>query len=133
MKFKLFGYTISIEKGDIQNKEMPKDLKEALKIIQKYGVKIPPSPKKVESAKKASQIKADKTKQKVINAINLLKSQKEKITPYKVSKVAGVSYNTAKKYLKEGWSGVDQGLIKGWSGVDQGLIKGWSESWSGGW
>ena len=63
--------------------------------------KIPPSKKKIESARRASQVKAKKAKEKVISAVNLLKLQREKITAYKVAKMAGVSYNTAKKYLAE--------------------------------
>jgi Fic family protein len=42
--------------------------------------------------------KKDTAKQKVENAINLLKAQKEEINPYKVAKLARISYNTARKY-----------------------------------
>jgi len=100
MQFEVFGYKISIEKKALKEKEeMPKDLQWALEIIEKYGAKIPPSKKKQESAKRASKIKAQKTKEKIQNAINLLRLEGEEITPYKVSKIAKVSYNTAKKYL----------------------------------
>ena len=102
MKFEIFGYKISIEKKALKDKEsgdMPNDLKWALEILEKYGKKLPPSPKKIESAKRASKIKADKAKEKVINAVNLLRLQGEEITPYKVAKTANISYNTAKKYL----------------------------------
>jgi Fic family protein len=102
MEFEVFGYKISIEKKALKEKnEMPNDLKWALEILEKYGKKIPASPKKVESAKRASKIKADRAKEKVINAVNLLRLQGEEITPYKVAKIAGISYNTAKKYLKD--------------------------------
>ena len=102
MRFELFGYVIDIEKKALKEKnkkEMPKDLQWAFEILEKYSAKIPPSPKKIESAKRASKIKADKAKEKVINAVNLLRLQGEDITPYKVAKTAGISYNTAKKYL----------------------------------
>ena len=102
MEFEVFGYKISIEKKAFKAKEeMPNDLRWALEIIEKYGAKLPPSKKKVESAKRASQIKANKAKEKVINAVNLLKLQGEEITAYKVAKMAGISYNTAKKYLNQ--------------------------------
>ncbi len=104
MEFEVFGYKVSIEKKalkDKENGEMPNDLRWALEILEKYGKKLPPSPKKIESAKRASKIKADKAKEKVINAVNLLRLQGEEITPYKVAKVANVSYNTAKKYLQK--------------------------------
>ena len=101
MEFEVFGYKISIEKKAFKAKEeMPNDLRWAIEIIEKYGAKLPPSKKKVESAKRASQIKANKAKEKVINAINSLHLDGEEITAYKIAKRAGVSYNTAKKYFK---------------------------------
>ena len=101
MEFEVFGYKISIEKKALKKKEeLPQDLKWALEIIEKHGAKLPPSPKKIESAKKASEIKANKAKEKVINAINSLHMDGEEITAYKIAKRAGVSYNTAKKYFK---------------------------------
>ena len=102
MRFEVFGYVIDIEKKAFKDKEtgeMPNDLKWALEIIEKYGVKAPVSEKKKESAKAAAAVKARTAKEKVINAVNLLRLQGEEITAYKVAKTAGVSYNTAKKYL----------------------------------
>ena len=102
MRFEIFGYKIDIEKKAFKEKEkLPDELRWALEIIQKHSAKIPPSKKKIESAKRASKIKAKKAKEKINNAINLLKSQKEEITIYKVAKTAKVSYNTAKKYLSQ--------------------------------
>ncbi len=102
MKFELFGYTIEIEKKALANtEEMPQDLQEALKVIQKYGVTPPPSAKKVESAKRATEIRVKRVKEKINNAINLLRLENKEITPYSVAKTAGISYNTAKKYLEK--------------------------------
>ena len=104
MEFEVFGYKISIEKKALKDKEsgeMPSDLKWALEILEKYGKKIPASPKKVESAKRAAAVKARTAKEKVINAVNLLRLQGEEITIYKVAKTAQISYNTAKKYLNK--------------------------------
>ena len=104
MEFEVFGYKISIEKKALKDKdtgEMPNDLRWALEILEKYGKKLPPSKRKIESAKRASEIKAKRSKEKIINAVNLLRLEGEEITPYKVAKVAGVSYNTARKYLQK--------------------------------
>ena len=101
MEFEVFGYKISVEKKALKDETIPKDLKKALEIIERYGAKLPPSKRKVESAKRASEIKANKAKEKVINAVNLLRLQGEEITAYKVAKTAGISYNTAKKYLNQ--------------------------------
>jgi len=49
---------------------------------------------------KASEEKIRRVKEKIDNAIQLLKFMQRDITPYQVAKEAGISYNTAKKYLK---------------------------------
>ena len=56
---------------------------------------------KLKDPKKARAIKITKTKEKIQNAINLLRLQGEPINPYRVAKLSGVSYNTARKYLKD--------------------------------
>jgi len=48
---------------------------------------------------KARTARTQKTKEKVQNAINLLRIEGKEITPYQIAKVANISYNTAKKYL----------------------------------
>ena len=48
---------------------------------------------------KARTARTNKTKEKVQNAINLLRIEGKEITPYQVAKVADISFNTAKKYL----------------------------------
>jgi len=103
-RLKLFGHEIVIKKINKKDtKEFPSDLRWALEIIKKYGEEIPlkPSKKKIESAKRASEIKVKRAKEKVQNAVNLLRLQGEEVTPYKVAKIAGISYNTAKKYLQD--------------------------------
>ena len=56
---------------------------------------------KLKDPKKARVVKITKTKEKIQNAINLLRLQGEPINPYRVAKLSGVSYNTARKYLKD--------------------------------
>ncbi len=58
------------------------------------------SQRKQETAKEACKVKISKTKEKIQNAVNLLRLQGESINPYKVAKLSGVAYNTARKYLK---------------------------------
>ena len=55
---------------------------------------------KRKNAKKATVAKVNKTKEKIQNAINLLRLQGNPINPYQVAKLSGVAYNTARKYLK---------------------------------
>ena len=59
------------------------------------------SQKHLENANIATKTKVSKTKEKIENAINLLRLQGEPINPYRVAKLSGVAYNTAYKYLKK--------------------------------
>ena len=99
MKFKIGNYTITIEKQALEDTGLPQEVQEALQVLARYGYTPPPSPKKQESAKRAREALQAKTKEKIQNAINLLKLEGKEITAYRVAKEAGVSYNTAKKYL----------------------------------
>lgn len=99
MKFQIGNYTITIEKKALADNTLPKDVQEALQVLAKYGYTPPPSPKKQESAQRARAVLQQRTKEKIQNAVNLLKMEGKDITPYRVAKVAGVSYNTARKYL----------------------------------
>ena len=58
------------------------------------------SQKKQDTAKEALKVKVSRTKEKIQNAINLLRLQGQQINAYQVAKLSGVSYNTARKYLK---------------------------------
>jgi len=52
------------------------------------------------ATKQATQAKVKKVKEKINNAIQMLKFMQKDITPYAIAKEAGISYNTAKKYLQ---------------------------------
>ena len=71
----------------------------AINTLLKKGERII-SQKKQETAKNALKVKVNKTKDKIQNAINLLRLQGKPINPYQVAKLSGVAYNTARKYIK---------------------------------
>jgi uncharacterized membrane protein len=50
--------------------------------------------------KRATNARTQKAKEKIENAINILRMENRPITIYSVSKESGVSYNTASKYSK---------------------------------
>ena len=100
MKFQIGNYTITIEKRALKDTGLPQEVQEALQTLAKYGYTPPPSEKKRESAQRARAVLQAKTKEKIQNAINLLKLEEKEITAYRVAKEAGVSYNTARKYLQ---------------------------------
>ncbi len=101
MRIQIGNYTITIEKRALEDTGLPQEVQEALQTLAKYGYTPPPSQKKQESAQRARAVLQAKTKEKIQNAINLLKLEGKEITAYRVAKTAGVSYNTARKYLQK--------------------------------
>jgi len=57
------------------------------------------STNKAIAAEKATAARTKKAKEKIQNAINILKMEDKKITYYSVAKTSGVSYTTVKKYI----------------------------------
>ena len=53
------------------------------------------------ATKKATESRVKKAKEKIQNAINLLQLENKAITHYSISKTAGVSFNTVKKYIPD--------------------------------
>lgn len=54
--------------------------------------------KKTNATKKATRIRQNTAKEKIVNSINVMRLFNKKITVYSVAKEAKVSYNTASKY-----------------------------------
>jgi len=61
--------------------------------------KIKHSSKKYAAAIDATEARTKKAKEKIQNAINLLRMQNKKITYYAIAKESGVAYLTVKKYV----------------------------------
>jgi len=61
--------------------------------------KIKRSVKKMIATDKATEARTAKAKEKIQNAINILRMENKKITHYSIAKTAGVSYLTVKKYI----------------------------------
>ena len=57
------------------------------------------SPNKANAAEKATKARTAKAKEKIQNAVNILRMEDKKITYYSIAKTAGVSYTTVKKYI----------------------------------
>lgn len=56
------------------------------------------SVKKVEAMQKATNARIEQAKEKILNAINLLRLENKNISNYAISKVSGCSINTVRKY-----------------------------------
>lgn len=60
------------------------------------------SSKKTAATTKATETRTKKAKEKIFNAINLLRIENKNITAYAIAKKSECSYNTVKKYYKGG-------------------------------
>jgi len=110
MRFELFGYTIDINKKLLknENKDIPEDLQQALETIKKYGLKAKSTEKQKEAVKKATKIRQQRAKQKILNAIHTLKKEGKPINQYQITKKSGCSVNTVRKYIQENKEFIEQ-------------------------
>jgi len=69
-------------------------LKHTIDDMQNKKVSI----KKIEAMRKATLARTEQAKDKIQNAINLLKLENKNISNYAISKISGCSINTVKKY-----------------------------------
>ena len=76
------------------------ELRKAVETLIEAG-EIIENNSKVDNANKAAKAKQEQAKEKVKNAINLLRLQGEEVNAYRVAKIANISYNTARKYIKQ--------------------------------
>jgi len=98
MKFEILGYKIEINKKLESNENLPEDLKEAIKTLEKYGKRIGSSEAQKRAAEKATSARTSAAKEKIQNAINSLKLEGKNITQYAIAKKSGCSINTVRKY-----------------------------------
>ncbi len=113
------AFIVQTEKKEIEelieilNKNTPNNtVKRILNILEsleerKTSVRI------IQATNKATESRTAKAKEKIQNAINLLRMENKKITHYSIAKTAGVSYVTVKKYLPDVESFVDRQLRSG--------------------
>ena len=90
MKDTILPYLESLE--DCHEREVLLKALDNAKIIE-YSIN------KANAAEKATEARTAKAKEKIQNAINILRMENKKITYYSVAKTAGVSYSTVKKYI----------------------------------
>jgi len=107
---KYFDGKIRIELEDIEYSNLLNIIKFAQEndrcVVDKFLVEkiknpkfIKRSPEKRFAVEKAREDRTKKVKEKIQNAINLLRMQNKEITAYAVAKEAGISFVTARKYL----------------------------------
>lgn len=98
MRIELFGYTISINKDLMEDESIPDELKQAIEVIEKYGLKAKSTEKQQKSAQNATKIRSDKARAKINNAINVLRLENKAINCNSVAVMSGCSINTVRKY-----------------------------------
>ena len=98
------GYTLNIDIAKMQkDTAVPSELREALAVIEKYGVRGGASAAQKDSAVSASRVREERKRQEISAVISSLLNyqgfSEDQITAYRVSKSSGCAYNTAKKYV----------------------------------
>jgi Trp operon repressor len=113
------AFTVKTEKNEIDelieilNKHTQNDtVKRILSLLngleeRKTSIRI------AEATSKATESRTAKAKEKIQNAINILRMENKKMTHYSIAKTAGVSYSTVKKYLPDVENMVDRQLRSG--------------------
>lgn len=80
------------DKAGISVDSIRETIDEGLKIIEK-------TPAKSRAAKTATAARQKKTREKIQNALNILRLEGKEPTAFRVSKISGVAFATAQKYL----------------------------------
>jgi hypothetical protein len=94
------SYKININSKLLIDNSLPNDLRDAFTTIKRYGIKKEPTIKQKEAAKKGTQIRQQKAKEKIENAVNILRMDNQAINNNSVKRVSGCSINTVKKYTE---------------------------------
>jgi Fic family protein len=89
---------ISAELKEKLFREVEQEIAELEELIKHYD-QSGKTEKRKSAAAAATEARSQRAKEKIQNAINLLKIEGKEITAYQVSKVSGVHYATVKKYL----------------------------------
>lgn len=85
--YKKLNIQESIEASLLKKLNNPKEIKYSLK--------------KIVATREATESRTKAAKEKIQNAINILRMENKKITHYSIAQVAGVSFTTVKKYLDD--------------------------------
>ena len=94
------SYKVNINNKLLIDNSLPKDLRDAFATIKRYGLKKEPTIKQREATKKATKIRQQKAKEKIENAVNILRMENKPINNNSVKRVSGCSINTVKKYTE---------------------------------
>ena len=89
--------------AQMPNSKVSKEVKyliENKQILQSVKKIITTSSKK-NAAKKAANSRREKAREKIQNAINLLRMENKPITTYSISKVSGVHFQTVQRHLTD--------------------------------
>lgn len=85
--YKQLNIQESIEASLLKKLNNPKEIKYSLK--------------KIVATREATESRTKAAKEKIQNAINILRMENKKITHYSIAQTSGVSFTTVKKYLDD--------------------------------
>lgn len=86
---------VTLNTIDTNDKELAEKLYAKLVNAKPHFVSV----RKQRATERATEVRSDRAREKINNAINLLHLENKAITHYSISKTAGVSFNTVKKHI----------------------------------
>ncbi len=102
MKLKIAGYTVTISRdAGATGAAVPAEVAAALETLKEYGIAPEKNAALQQNAKKATAARSAAAKQKIQDAVNLMKREGKEISLNAVARQSGCSINTVRKYLKE--------------------------------
>lgn len=96
-------YLLLLEYFDFERLEAKKHIDTAQTLLEalKNPKDIEYSFKKFRASETATRARSTKAKEKIQNAINILRMEGKNITHYSIAQMSGVSFNTVKKYIND--------------------------------
>ena len=106
-------HTLELFKKYVDIKQLEEDFKDTCDESDKYNIYelflnklnnpkiIKHSNKKLKAIQKATKIRSNNVKDKINNAINILRLENKQFTHYSISKTSKVSFQTVKKYINK--------------------------------
>lgn len=96
-------YLLLLEYFDFARLEEKKHIDTAQTLFEalKSPKDIEYSFKKFRASETATRARSTKAKEKIQNAINILRMEGKNITHYSIAQMSGVSFNTVKKYIND--------------------------------
>ena len=98
MRLRIYGHQVTIPDAFLKDERMTEELREAIKVMVSIGYEVDTSHRQTRASKIATKARSERAKEKIINAINILRLENKNINCNSVAVESGCSINTVTKY-----------------------------------